>query len=161
MVVVGLPAGEPRSAIACMLQQPGTMAAVRRDSPCSPREDMGLDAGVLVSTSELEAELRRGHQDELAVSDMHGGRNASHATSRRRPRPGHYPAGFSPFRMSEKRSVVPLERRQIRNDLKVRPLCQKAGQTGSHFYDRHRSKSFASEDRKSMKRGLSLTFSLA
>ena len=87
---------------------------------------IGLDGSIRVPDAELEAERWRGRQQELAASvaqaTLH---DAVRIPSRRRPRAGHYPAGFSPYRMVERRGVVPLERRHIRNDMKVLAmLCQ-------------------------------------
>jgi hypothetical protein len=93
-----------------------------RNSASSPRQDVERDASVLVSVAELDAERRRGHlQEELAAADE----NAARPASRCRPRPGHYPTGFSPYRMSNKHGGVQLDRRSVRNDFKVRPgLCR-------------------------------------
>lgn len=99
------------------------MDAETRACSCSHREFTELDGGVLIPNAELEAERWRGRQLELAASAAQATRpGAFPAPSRRRPRAGHYPAGFSPYRMDERRGAVPLERRYIRNDIKVQ-LC--------------------------------------
>ena len=92
-----------------------------RNSASSLGQDAERDASVLVSVAELDAERLRGHvQEELAAADEQSARPGCRA-GRRLPRPGHYPAGFSPYRMSNKHGLVQLDRRSVRNDFKVRP----------------------------------------
>jgi hypothetical protein len=84
----------------------------------------GQDESIRISTAELEAERQRcqklasdSQMDQESTRGPSGRPRRGLSCNRRRPRAGHYPMHFSPYRMTDK--SIALEKGLIRNDLKV------------------------------------------
>lgn len=84
----------------------------------------GQDESILIPTAELEAEHQRcqklasdSQMDHESTRGPSGRPRRGSRCNRRRPRAGHYPMHFSPYRMTDK--SIALEKGLIRSDLKV------------------------------------------
>ena len=73
------------------------------------------DMAILIPTSQLAAERERGVDKCMGDMDW----KTQHRGSKRgRPKPGHYPLGFSPWRLEEKRGIS-VPKAASREDLQV------------------------------------------
>ena len=82
------------------------------------------DVSEMIPTAELEAErLRLAMLHDYADGDgnaIEGHDTNSKRTTARRPKAGHYPINFPPYRMcAVKRGIVPLARGFVKEDLKA------------------------------------------
>jgi hypothetical protein len=86
--------------------------------------DTACDVSEMIPTAELEAEmLHLAMLHDYADGDgnaIEGYRTYSKRATVRRPKVGHYPIHFSPYRMcAVKRGIVPLARDFVKEDLKA------------------------------------------
>ena len=82
------------------------------------------DDSEMIPTAELEAErLRLAMLHDYADGDgnaIKGHHTCSKRAIVRRPKPGHYPVNFSPYRMcAAQRGIVPLARVFVKEDLQA------------------------------------------
>lgn len=94
-------------------------AIVDRPSCSEAVDSAGRDECVMIPMDKLEAEQKQ--CQEQCQEDLS---DTNQRPSRRRPRAGCYPLGYSPYRMDQKRSTVQLDRRMIKEDFRVRDLSR-------------------------------------